>query len=258
MSLPLTGRRVLVTRASVQAGRLSAKLTELGAEAIEIPAIAIEPPESFEILDAALRDLSRYQLLTLTSANAVAPLLERMQRAGVSIEALAALRVAAIGPATARALREAGVRVDVIPEEYVAESLLAALREDVAGQLVLVVRAAVARDVLPEGLRAQGAEVTVADAYRTVIPQSSIEMIRTLFAEGAPKLDAATFTSASTVTNFLALLERAGLARPAGLRAVSIGPITSEALRAAGWEPAVEAAPHDLDGLVEALVKVLA
>ncbi|GGH12322.1 uroporphyrinogen-III synthase [Silvibacterium dinghuense] len=256
MNLPLMGRRVLVTRAAHQASRLSARLAELGAEVIEIPSIALDPPESFASLDSAVHHLSQYSLLILTSANAVAPLLARMQFAQLSVDVLALLRVAAVGSATAKALREAGVRVDVVPDAYVAESLLTALGREMAGQHVLLVRAAVARDVIPEGLRALGANVTVAEAYRTVVPEASIEKVRALFTEKERIPDAATFTSSSAVTNFHNLLERAGLARPAGLQAVSIGPVTSATLRTAAWEPAAEADPHDLDGLIEAVTRL--
>jgi uroporphyrinogen-III synthase len=166
---------------------------------------------------------------------------------------LGALQVAAVGSATARALGELGIAVAVTPKEYVAESLVEALGDRVAGERVLLARAAVARDTIPEALQARGATVDVVDAYRTVIPPESVTKIRTLLREGGCVPDAATFTSSSTVTNFLALLRAAGVAAPAGMRAVSIGPITSGTLRENGWEPAAEADPHDMDGLVAAV-----
>lgn len=259
----LRGRTILVTRARHQAGRLSAELCAAGAEVVEIPAIAMAPPESWEPLDRALSNLSQYRWLILTSANAVEALSSRMAELQIGTQKLAHLQIAAVGPATAKALRERGLAVAITPAEYVAESLVEALGDRTRGERVLLARAAVARDVIPDALRAGGATVDVADAYRTVIPPDSVTAIRTLFAQrtffaekaGIP--DAATFTSSSTVTNFLALLAEAGLQRPQGLRAVSIGPVTSRTLRENGWEPAAEADPHNLAGLVAAVIGAL-
>jgi uroporphyrinogen-III synthase len=246
-----------VTRARHQAGQLSKKLRALGAAVVEIPAIGIVAPESFEDLDSALGNLSQYGWLIVTSANGVAALAGRMQVLGIVADAFAGLKVAAVGSATARALEDLGLTVAVKPAEYVAESLVEALRDEVRGQRVLLVRAAVARDVIPGALRARGAVVDVVDAYRTVIPGESVKAIRTIFGAGARLPDAATFTSSSTVTNFLNLLLAAGVEAPVGMRAVSIGPITSRTLRDCGWEPEAEADPHDLDGLVAAVVRAL-
>jgi uroporphyrinogen-III synthase len=255
--LPLTGRTILVTRARRQAGRLSEELRALGAKVVEIPAIEIVPPESYAALDAALRNLSQYQWLIVTSANGARVAQERMAALGIEAETLAHLRVAAVGASTAQALRDAGMRVNITPREYVAESLVEALGGRVRGERVLLARAAVARDVIPDALRAQGATVDVADAYRTVIPKDSVTAMRTIFGEGAHAPDAATFTSSSTVTNFLALLRAAGVTAPAAMKAVSIGPVTSATLRENGWEPAAEADPHDLSGLVESVVRAV-
>jgi uroporphyrinogen-III synthase len=251
-----------VTRARHQAGQLSEKLTALGAEVVEIPAIEIVPPESYAELDRALENLSQspshYSWMIVTSANGAQALEGRMQALGVDVGLLRGLKIAAVGSATARALAEMGLRVAVTPAEYVAESLVEALRDQVRGQRVLVARAAVARDVIPDALRARGATVDVVDAYRTVIPGESVTTVRTIFGERGAVPDAATFTSSSTVTNFLSLLSTAGIEAPKTMRAVSIGPVTSRTLRERGWEPAAEADPHDLSGLAEAVVKVLA
>ncbi|HTV15999.1 MAG TPA: uroporphyrinogen-III synthase [Acidobacteriaceae bacterium] len=256
--LPLAGRTILVTRARRQAGRLSEELRARGANVLEIPAIEIVPPESYAALDAALRNMSQYQWLIVTSANGAQALRERWAALDVDAGGAAHLQVAAVGSATEQALRDAGVQVTVTPREYVAESLLEALGERTRNQRVLLARAAVARDVIPDALRTQGATVDVVDAYRTVIPRESVTAIRTIFTAGGRVPDAATFTSSSTVTNFLALLREAGATRPATMKAISIGPITSATLREHGWEPAAEADPHDLSGLVEALVRALA
>lgn len=255
--LPLLGRRILVTRARHQAGQLSEKLRLLGADAIEIPAIEIAPLESYHNLDRALANLSQYQWLIVTSANGVQALGRRMQTLPIGADAFAHLRIAAVGSATARALVELGMCVAVTPANYVAESLVEALGDQILGERVLLVRAAVARDVIPDALRARGATVDVAQAYRNRIPEESVTAVRTIFAPDAPAIDAATFTSSSTVTNFLNLLREAGVGAPKTMRAVSIGPITSQTLRENGWEPATEADPHDLDGLVDAVRRAL-
>lgn len=255
--LPLEGRTVLVTRARHQAGKLAEELRAQGAEVVEIPAIEIVPPESYAALDGALRQIATYGWLIVTSANAVHALRGRLATLGIEARALGALKIAAVGSATEKALRELGLSVAITPEEYVAESLVTALGDQVRGQCALLARAAVARDVIPDALRAQGTMVEVVDAYRTVIPRESVEQIRALFRVGGRVPDVATFTSSSTVTNFLALLREAGIKAPTEMRAVSIGPITTGTLREQGWEPAAEADPHDLAGLVAAVVRVL-
>jgi uroporphyrinogen-III synthase len=254
---PLAGRRILVTRAPHQAGKLSGRLRSLGAEVFEIPAIEIVPPDSFAPLDTALMNLSQYQWLILTSANAVEAVWTRRAALAIDPGRFAPLKVAAVGSATARAIAERGLRVAVTPKEYVAESLVEALEKQSHGQRVLLARAAVARDVIPEALRARGAHVDVVDAYRTVIPEQSVTAIRTIFSDPARIAHAVTLTSSSTVTNLLVLLEKAGVERPPTMQAVSIGPITSRTLRENGWEPAAEADPHDIDGLVRAVTRAL-
>ncbi|MGB8259737.1 MAG: uroporphyrinogen-III synthase [Terracidiphilus sp.] len=255
-ALPLAGKRVLVTRAAHQAGKLSDGLRALGAEPVEVPVLEILPPESFAALDAALRQIATYDWLILTSANAVLSLMERGAALGVSLEQFQHLQVAVVGEATAAAGRKAGLPVTVVPESYVAESLVAALGERTAARRVLLARAAVARDVIPDALRVSGATVGVADAYRNAIPAGAQEQLRQASKMG---IDAATFTSSSSVTHLADVVREAGLDWPlAGVKAVSIGPITSETLRASGWEPASEADPHDIPGLVAAVSRTLA
>jgi uroporphyrinogen-III synthase len=254
---PLTGRTILVTRARHQAGALADRLRALGAALLEIPAIEIVPPESYAPLDAALQDSPLYQWLIVTSVNGARALAERMSAMAMKPAAFTHLKIAAVGSATAQALRNTGLQIAVTPREYVAESLVEALGDRVQGQRILLARAAVARDVIPDALRARGATLTIVDAYRTVVPADSVTRIRTLLESGRQIPDAATFTSSSTVTNFLQLLREAGLAVPETLRAISIGPITSQTLRDHGWEPASEADPHDLNGLVQAVVRAL-
>jgi uroporphyrinogen-III synthase/uroporphyrinogen III methyltransferase/synthase len=250
-SLTLAGRRVLVTRAAHQAGKLSEGLRALGAEPVEVPVLEIRPPESFEALDAALLHFNQYDWLILTSANTVRVLVERAAGFGASIGSLSSIKIGAVGEGTARAARDAGFQITFVPESYVAESLVAGLAGQAAGQRILLARAAVARDVIPDALRAAGATVDVVDAYRNAMPETAPKLLRAAVAKG---LDAATFTSSSSVTHLAEAAEAAGVQWPlAGVPAVSIGPITSGTLRELGWEPAIEANPSDIPGLLGAV-----
>ena len=258
-ALALAGRRVLVTRALHQAGRLSEGLRELGAEPVEVPVLEIRPPESFEALDAALRQIESYDWLILTSANAVRALDQRAAELGIVLELPAGLKVAAVGEATAAAARKAELHVAFVPEAYVAESLVAGFLEGLhfqtAGLRVLLARAAVARDVIPNALREAGVEVDVVDAYRNVLPEAAPELLRKAAASG---IDAATFTSSSSATHLAEAARLAGVAWPLeGVPAVSIGPITSETLIGLGWPPAEEANPSDIPGLIAAVAMLL-
>lgn len=255
MTQPLTGRRILVTRARHQAGKLSEGLRALGAEPVEVPVLEIQPPASFDDLDRALRQLASYHWLIFTSANAVQSVLNRAAQIGIPVVPANA-RIAAVGEATASAATTAGLRVDYIPEKYVAESLVDTFPEDVSGKRILLARAAVARDVIPAALRERGAILDIADAYRNGVPADAPELLRQAL---ATHIDAATFTSSSSASHLAEAAAKAGIAFPlAGVPAVSIGPITSETLRELGWEPAIEAAPHDVPGLIAATVAVLA
>jgi uroporphyrinogen-III synthase len=352
---PLAGRRILVTRAAQQAGKLSDALRALGAEPVEVPVLEIRPPSSYEPLDRALRQLDQYEWLILTSANTVRVLAERASALQISTLQPPSLKVAAVGPATAAAAHEAGFQVTFVPESYVAESLIDGLLtgkrnasghdfEDsrdavpglasghdftspgetlsdpghvtghdftspgetlinpglvtghdfsraesgigksgalapalkgtgfspyisphkdegasapgvaVAKKRILLARAAIARDVIPDALRAAGASVDVVDAYRNVLPEAAPELLRQALAGG---LDAATFTSSSSVTHLAEAARLAGIEFPfTGVPAISIGPITSRTLREAGWPPAAEANPPDISGLVVAVLQV--
>jgi uroporphyrinogen-III synthase len=255
ISLALTGRRVLVTRAAHQAGKLSDGLRALGAEPVEVPVLEIQPPADVAPLDRALRGLSGYDWLIFTSANTVRALVERSASLGISFERAAQPQVAAIGEATAAAARNAGFAVAVVPENYLAESLAASLAGQTAGKRILLARAEIARDVLPDALRAAGAEVEVVDAYRNVLPEDAPELLWRALHAG---IDAATFTSSSSVTHLAEAARAASVAFPfAGVPAISIGPITSATLREWGWEPAAEACPSDIPGLLAATARLL-
>ena len=203
----------------------------------------------------ALRQLDSYQWVILTSSNVVRVLEERAAALGVALTRHAGLRVAAVGKATATAAADVGLKVDLVPESYVAESLAEGLLERAAGARMLLARAAVARDVIPDLLRAAGAVVDVVDAYRNVMPEAAPVELRAALAGG---IDAATFTSSSSASHLKEAVEAAGLTWPLeGVRAVSIGPVTSRTLRELGWEPAAEAEPYDISGLIGAVVRVL-
>jgi uroporphyrinogen-III synthase len=254
---PHSHPRVLVTRSSRQSSELATQLSALGLEPVLVPAIELAPPSSFDALDTALARVAAFDWLIFTSANAVDAFQRRLESLAFNAAA-ATVRIAAIGPSTARALESAGLAAELIPPQAVAESLTEALlphvlRPDGSPTRFLLVRAEDARDVLPEALRATGAEVTIAPAYRTVVPAGSIEVIRELFSGGAPDIAAITFTSSSTARNLLALCEAAGVSLPPSALRVSIGPITSETLRSLGCAPHAEALTASVAALAQAV-----
>jgi uroporphyrinogen-III synthase len=271
---PLSGVRVLVGRARHQAGALSGELRKLGASVVEIPFIEIRKPRSFQQLDSALKDLKAYDWLILTSVNGVEAMWDRLGRLRISNRQLKHLHLAAIGPATKKAIVQQGLKVDVVPKEYVAESVVRSLKKKVKGKRVLLVRAKVARDVIPRELRRAGAHLDVVEAYETVVPQSSRKRLRSALNNSADRTLVVTFTSSSTVRNFVALLggprqaasKLQALARqqgrhqprPAGRILASIGPVTSSTLRELGLRVDVQAAKFTIPGLVQAVTRILA
>jgi uroporphyrinogen III methyltransferase/synthase len=247
-SRPLFGRSVVVTRAREQASLLRARLEALGAEVIELPSIAIEP------VDVSLPDLASYRWLVFTSVNAVDAFFDRgLAPAALDTRALAGLRIAAIGPGTRHALLARGVRPDLVPARSVAESLLDAFPDPGAGgERVLLARAERGRDVLPDGLSGRGYSVDVLPVYRTIQAAPDAATLARL-RDGL--VDAITFTSSSTVDNLCDLLDAVPDPQPV---VVSIGPATSESARTRGLRVDAEADPHTIDGLVAALLTVLA
>ena len=248
--LPLTGKRILVTRTRQQSSDLAAGLEALGAVPILIPAIEIVPPESYTPLDNALEQLDTFDWLLFTSANAIEVFARRRVPGRVP------KRVAVIGPATAKAAQAIGLNVDLIPPRYVAESFAEALSPQVAGCRVLLVRAAEARDVLPDSLTQAGASVTIGPAYRNQIPAASISLIREAFDSPKHYPAAVTLTSASTARSLIALLNASGMTLPPGIALASIGPVTSEAIRDLGYEPAIEATEATIPALIDAVGKL--
>ena len=253
-SQPLVRKRILVTRSAKQSAKLSDAILSLGGVPVEVPVLEIVPPDSFGPLDDALQNLDRYDWLILTSTNTMSAVCSRAQRFAVQPQQAQSLKIAAIGRATAEDARHFGFRVDVIPELQVAEGLLHALGDSLRGKRVLLPRAAIARDLIPDTLRATGAIVDVVDAYQNAIPQDAPAKLRAAL---ATRIDAATFTSSSSVTHLAEVARAAGIAFPfAGVKAISIGPITSATLREHGWPPAIEAHPHDIPGLIAAVISI--
>ena len=253
---PLEGWRILVSRAKEQAGALSLGLREAGAEVFEIPFIEIRTPRSFKSMDESLKLVAEYEWLILTSVNGVQAMFSRLSKLNIGKRALAHLKIAAIGPATRAAIEKEGLTVAVTPREYVAESTVESLKEKVRGKRVLLCRAKVARDVIPRELRRLGAFLDVVEAYETVVPQSSRVALRALLRDPSQRPHVITFTSSSTVKNYVALLGiRSGKSRLVeGVLNASIGPVTSETLRHFELTVDVQATEFTVPGLVTALV----
>ena len=237
--LPLFGQRIAVTRAKEQAADFAGRLRLLGAEPILAPTIRIDPPQDWGPLDRAITELDQYDWLIFTSQNGVGKFIDRLDASEQDLRAVRG-QIGAIGPATAEALNKLHLKVDVIPESFVAEGLLKALEPfDFAGKRVLIPRATIAREVLPDTLRSRGANVDVVPAYRTVRP--GVEPV---------EADWYVFTSSSTASN---LLE--GIDSLPNAQIASIGPVTSDTIRSCGFKVDAEADPHTTDGLIDALVQ---
>ena len=262
--LPLQNKRILITRTRHQASDLAAQLEAFGATPILIPTIEIVPPETYAPLDTSLTQLETYDWLIFTSANAVEIFAQRTARVGIRAngEPLSPTqpklpRIAAIGPATARAVQGIGLSVDLIPPKYIAESLAESLIPNAPNSRMLLIRAEQARDILSEALSAAGAHLTIADAYRNQTPPDSIAALQQLFAAPADYPDAITFTSASTARNLIALLAAADLTLPPGITLASIGPITSQTLHDLGHPPTIEAPEPTIPALIQSLLSHL-
>jgi uroporphyrinogen III methyltransferase/synthase len=246
--LPLFGQRIIVTRDRRQSSMLAEPLEALGAETLFVPVIEIADAAESSSLEQAIQNLADYDWLIFTSVNGVRHFVEALDRSDRDLRALKA-KLCAIGPATRAAVEALHLRVDVMPEQYVAESLIEALAgEDLKDKRILLPRAAVARDLVPVTLGERGALVDVVEAYRTIIPADAAVRAKEALAR---KPDWITFTSSSTVKNLLAVTGREALR---GIKVASIGPVTSATARAADLTVDVEADPHTIDGLVEAVV----
>jgi uroporphyrinogen-III synthase len=261
---PLAGTRILVGRARHQAGSLSTSLRSLGASIIEIPFIEIRKPQSFQPLDEALKNIKSYNWLILTSVNGVEAMWQRVRKLRIPMTHLKHLKIAAIGPATKKAIVKHGLKVKMVPEEYVAESVVKGLKDEVKGKRVVLIRAKVARDVIPEELRAAGAEVDVVEAYETVVPEKSRTRLRALMKQSNRRPHVVTFTSSSSAKNFAELLGNGETDSPQPdwlkhdwlnkVQFASIGPVTSATLRELKLPPAIEAREFTMGGLIRAIV----
>lgn len=237
----LFGKKILVTRARSQASKLSRALKNLGAAVIECPTIKITAPtDNFAAIDAAIKNLRDFDWIIFTSANGVEKFFERLKIYGLDARALN--KVAAIGAATAEKLSNFGIIADVVPENFVAESLAASLKDFVADKKILLARAEVAREILPETLKNFGAKITIAPIYKT-IPEIPAQI-------DFNTIDLITFTSSSTVENFFAAY---GVAPLKKIKSAAIGPITAQTLKNFGVNPAVVAEKFTINGLIEAI-----
>ena len=247
--LPLFGQRVVVTRDRTKSSMLAEPLEALGAEVLFVPVIEIADPVESSPLDQALQNLASYDWLIFTSVNGVRHFVEALDRSDRDLRNLKA-KICAIGSSTRAAVEALHLRVDVTPEEYVAESLLESLAgESLKSKRILLPRAAVARDLVPVTLRERGAVVDAVEAYRTILPVDAAVRAKEALLH---KPDWITFTSSSTVKNLLAVTGRETLA---GIKVASIGPVTSATAREAGLTVDVEADPHTIEGLVAAIAR---
>ena len=251
---PLLGRRVLITRARHQAGCFRRLLWEAGAEVVEFPTIEIRPPSSWGPADKAIGELEAYDWILFTSANGVDAFFDRLWEKGRDLRALCRVRLGAIGPATARRLKERGLRADVIPREYRAEGVLEVLRDQVRGARILLARAREAREVLPRQLReVEGAQVDVVEVYRSELPEVDVSELRRDLEQC--RIDVVTFTSSSSVKNLARLLKVRNLSELLGECEVGcIGPITSDTARAHGLSPSIEPEQYTIPALAAAVI----
>ena len=246
----LFGRTIVVTRSPASAPQFASELRRLGAEVIQFPTIETAPPKNYALLDAAIARIKSFDWIIFTSATGVESFISRLRFLGRDIRSIGRASIAAIGPATAERLTHHGLEVAAMPDEYRAEAISDAIGiKRIRGKRFLIPRAEVAREALPEILRAKGArEVQIAPAYRTIKPKGvQVERMRELIASHA--IDLVTFTSSSTVKNFCGLIGAAAR----GLKAAAIGPITAEAARRRGFEVVVTPAEYTISALTAAI-----
>jgi uroporphyrinogen III methyltransferase/synthase len=256
---PLFGTTVLVTRPQEQASEFADLLAAYGASVLTFPTIAIVPPSDWTSMDRAIRELGRYDWIIFTSVNGVRYFLERLDAAGRDTRALNGARLCAIGPRTAEALAAARLKVDLLPSRYQAEGVLEAFQqEQLSGKRILIPRAEVARDLLPDELRARGAEVIVAVAYRTVRPEGDLAALKETLRQG--RVGVVAFTSSSTVKNYIECFTNVAEARMLTEKTVvaCIGPITAQTAEAMGLTVGIQAAANTVPALAEAIAEYCA
>jgi len=253
---PLFGKRIVVTRSREQASEFTARLSDLGAECVEFPTIEVTPPSSWKELDRAIGNLETYQWLVFTSVNGVKYFFDRLEDSGQDARNLKGIQIAAIGPKTADAIREKGVRPDLVPEEYRAEAVVEAFRKrGVKGLRILLPRAAEAREVLPQELERMGAAVEVVAAYRTVRPKGAKDEIRDMLEKG--DIHMVTFTSSSTVSNFMGMFEEEGgrlLRWMEKVKVACIGPVTAKTAKERGLSVHITPPDYTIEALAKAIV----
>ncbi len=252
---PLSGKKILITRARGQAGDFAAQLRSVGAEVVEFPTIEIVPPLHWGKIDRAMDQLNAYDWIIFTSANGVDFFWQRMMDRGTNPRLPSSLKVCAIGPATARRLKKKRAAVHYIPKEYIAESILEGFEKmAVKGERILLARAKKARDILPTGLKKMGAEVDVVAVYRTTRPRGGSKKLKKLLTEG--KIDAVAFTSSSTVNHFAELLKGEDLKKLMRRIAVAgIGPVTAKTAREWGMKVKIQPKQFTIPGLTRAITK---
>ncbi len=250
---PLFGKGVVITRPERQTDDLAKLLAAEGAHPIAFPTIAIEPPVDWTELDTALEALESYQWLIFTSANGVHFFFDRLVQKGRDVRDLKGIRICCIGPATAKQIEARGIRVDLVPEEFIAEGILKSFSDiNIQGQKILIPRAAKARDILPENLKKQGASVDVVTAYQTVGSGRKREELDALVTSG--EVDVITFTSSSTVTNFVEIMGR-DYKLPSSVKIACIGPVTAATARKAGFQVDIAEQEYTMEGLVRSLIQ---
>ncbi|MEW6376417.1 MAG: uroporphyrinogen-III synthase [Thermodesulfobacteriota bacterium] len=252
---PLSGKRILITRARDQSTVFSTHLMDLGAEVIEFPTIEIVPPTSWKKLDRAINQLKSYDWIIFTSANGVNFFWQRLIGKGLDSRLPPSLKVCAIGPATAYQLKEKGILVNYTPKEFIAEAILKGFEKmAIKGKRILLARAKVARDILPKGLIKMGAEVDVVETYRTVKPKGGSKRLRQLLIDGG--IDVVTFTSSSTVNHFAKLLKKEDLKKLLKDIAIAcIGPITARTSKEWGMKVQIQPKKYTIPALTRAMVE---
>jgi uroporphyrinogen III methyltransferase/synthase len=251
-SKPLFGKGIVITRPERQADDLANLLISEGAYPIHFPTIKIVPPKDWHKLDAAMEALTSYDWLIFTSANGVQFFFERLREKNKDIRDLKGIKICCIGPATARQIEDRGIKVDLVPEQFIAEGILQSFAAmDLKGRKILIPRAAKARDVLPEGLKKLGAIVDVVSAYQTVNSGKKKDELATMIYDN--KVDVITFTSSSTVTNFVEIMGR-DFTLPAHIDVACIGPVTEAAAKKAGFKIDIQQEEYTMEGLVQSLI----
>lgn len=251
---PLNGKRILITRAREQSGEFATLLKKTGAEVMELPTIEIVPPLSWKELDRVFPRLRSYDWLIFTSANGVHFFWQRLREKGKT-RLPPSIKVCAIGPATAKQLKEKKISVDYMPKEFIAESILDGFQKKfIKGKRILLARAKKARNILPKGLRKMGAKVDVVEVYRTIKPRGGSKRLRQLLTDG--KIDVITFTSSSTVNHFVDLLKKEDLQkRLKGIAIACIGPVTAKTAKEWGMKVQIQPKEYTIPGLTKAIAE---